>query len=79
MEGLQLPRNVMIRVREGGVGGAVRSRWISVFKRGSKSGRPGSRLILHMEHGREERGLTPEILAVGTVGTEIGKQREGGR
>ena len=69
----------MIRVREGGVGGAVRSRWISVFKRGSKSGRPGSRLILHMEHGREESGLTPEFLAEGTVVTEIGKQREGGR
>lgn len=79
MEGLQLPRNVMIRVREGGVGGAVRSRWILVFKRGSKSGQPVSRLILHMEHGREERGLTPGFLAEGTVVTEIGKQREGGR
>lgn len=77
MEGLQLPRNVMIWVREGGAGGAVRSRWILVFKRGSKNGQPGSRF--HMEHGGEERGLTPEFLAERTVVTEIRKQREGGR
>ena len=46
-------------------------------KRGSKNGQPGSRF--HMEHGGEERGLTPEFLAERTVVTEIGKQREGGR
>ena len=31
-----------------------------------------------MEHGREERGLTPEFLAEVTVVTEMGKHREGG-